>query len=148
VTLPLFDATPPGQIVARSTPVASPAVSTVTRPASPSEQVEITSAVDVIVACMNTGNPAQTYGIFSDRYLAAMFADPAKAYLPAFEQSLAGATIPEIPPYTLTSAGDISFLENGSAEVTITIARGSESWTSTLILVRDGNVWLIDGVVS
>ncbi|HEU0163794.1 MAG TPA: hypothetical protein VFQ54_02050, partial [Thermomicrobiales bacterium] len=117
VTLPLFDATPPGQIVAQSSPAASPSAGGVTRPASSAEQAELTSAIDVIVACMNTGNPAQIYGIFSDRYLAAMFADPAKAYLPAFEQSLAGPTIPEVPPYTLTSADDFSFLENGSAEL-------------------------------
>ena len=143
LTLPLFAATPPADL---ATPLAATPASDVARKPTAEEASDIQSGVATLVACINTGNPRLVYAIFSERYLATQYADPAKAYLPAFEQKLDGPTVPVEPPFVLVGVTRIQILADDRAKVTVTISQMQESWTSTLTLVRIDGAWLIDGV--
>lgn len=79
LTLPLFGATP-AAIVAAS-PIAI-------NPEANVDEAAIDQAIEDIVACINSGDPALQNAIFTERYLAEQFADPAQAYQPRFEVEL------------------------------------------------------------
>jgi len=148
LTLPLFDATPPNEEQGVSaSPEASPA-SLASRPASPQDAAAVEDGLGIIKACINTGNPLLVYAVFSTRYLAARYADPHLAYLPAFEEQLDGPTIPVDPPFSFDPVEDVRMLADGRVQVTLTVHRGAESWTDTLVLVKQEGAWLIDDVIS
>ncbi|MGI8485949.1 MAG: hypothetical protein ACR2OU_17020 [Thermomicrobiales bacterium] len=148
LSLPLFNATPPNEIVgALASPMASPAV-LATRPASTEEIPSVEVGLSTIEACINTGNPLLVYAVFSTRYLASQYADPLLAYLPAFEQQLGGVTIPIAPPFSFDPVVDMGVLADGRVQLTLNVRRGTEAWTDTLVLVNQEGTWLIDDVIS
>ncbi len=148
LSLPLFNATPPNEVVgALASPMASPAV-LATRPASTEEITSVEVGLSTIEACINTGNPLLVYAVFSTRYLASQYADPLLAYLPAFEQQLGGVTIPVDPPFSFDPVVDMGVLTDGRVQLTLTVRRGAEAWTDMLVLVNQDGTWLIDEVIS
>lgn len=148
LTLPLFNATPPNEVRDGSASSEASPVSLASRPASAQEAAAVEDGLGTIEACINTGNPLLVYAVFSTRYLAAQYADPHLAYLPAFEQQLDGPTIPVDPPFSFDPAEDMRMLADGRVQVTLTVRREAESWTDTLVLVKQDGVWLIDAVIS
>jgi hypothetical protein len=150
LTLPLFGATPPTAIL-DSLPPATPVSATPgteTRNATSEETADVERGAETIVACLNTGNPLESHAIFSTRYLAHEYADPTSAYLPAFEQDLAGATIPVNPPFVFEGIENVEVLSDGRVRIQLTISRGESSWTNTMNLVKEDDAWLIEETVS
>lgn len=145
LTLPLFGATPPTAIL-DSLPPATPG--TETRNATSEETADVERGAETIVACLNTGNPLESHAIFSTRYLAHEYADPTSAYLPAFEQDLAGATIPVNPPFVFERIENVEVLSDGRVRIQLTISRGESRWTDTMNLVKEDDAWLIEETVS
>ncbi len=141
VTLPLFDATPAGTMVA--TPAARG-----TAPNASDE--EITAAVETIVACANSTSQADRYSVFTDRYLASMFTSAQPADQPAFERMIATGAVPEAGTATLTRVSDIVRRDDGRVDATMHITTQSGSVTDRVTLAHDdaSDAWLIDDVVS
>jgi hypothetical protein len=139
LTLPLFAATPAAEVAATPVDVsAAPVLDTAGAEA----------AMSVIVSCANSGDVAVAYSIFTERYLASLFADPTETYLPAFELQIAdGETQPE-GSLELVSIDSVTSLPDGRTEVVATIGSAVETYTDTFVLVSlDGN-WLIDDVTN
>ncbi len=148
LTLPLFGATPPADIVlGTASPIASPAAIDL-RPATRDEVVGIQAVMEMIRNCLNTGNPLEVYAVFSTRYLATEYSDPTQANLPAFEQELAGPTVPVDPPFTFDPVDVIGVQADGRVQVVLTVHQNEKSWTNTLLLVHERGAWLIDEVVA
>jgi len=139
LTLPLFAATPAAEVAA--TPVDASAA-----PALDAAGAEM--AMTVIVSCANSGETAVAYSIFTERYLASLFADPTQTYQPAFELEIAsGVTQPE-GTLELVSIDSVTTLPDGRTEVVAIIDSASATYTDTFVLVSlDGN-WLIDDVTN
>ena len=104
LTLPLFDATPAARIAA--TPVSSTLV-------IDTSDETIRGAVEDTVDCINTGDPAREYAIFTQRYLAGQFADPSISYQPAFEQQLALGPTDVEQSFDLIGISNVIVLESG-----------------------------------
>lgn len=138
VTLPLFDATPAAVIAA--TPVAAVAG------AAPADTATIEGAIATIVACINMGDPALRYAVFTDRYLAKQLADPTVTYQPAFEQRLDVATDPDIPQFSIVSIEEVVPLDDGRVSVVVTLAADGMRYEDRLVLAYVGGDWLIDEV--
>lgn len=137
VTLPLFDATPAAMVAA--TPQAA------TGPATPGDG-EIEQAVADLVDCINTGDPAFVYAVFTERYLASLFADPAAAYQPELEQQIANGALSTPDTFTLVAISGITPLDDGRVSVTITLANGVSEFRDTLTLALVDGTWRIDDV--
>lgn len=137
LTLPLFAATPAAEIAA--TPIAVADVPVL-------DEAGAESAMSVIVSCANSSDVAIAYSIFTERYLASLFADQTETYQPAFELQIAnGSTEPE-STFELTSINSVTALPDGRMEVVASVSSASSTFTDTFILVLvDGN-WLIDDV--
>jgi hypothetical protein len=138
LTLPLFGGTPVAE-VATTTPQAVP---------GPASAEEITAAVEQIVACVNTGDPALVYAVFSPRWLAGQFADPEVHYLPAFERMLDTTAPMPAEPLALTSVEKVEPLPDGRVRVEAVFTSGTRTWHDTLVLVDSNGSWLIDEVES
>jgi len=136
VTLPLFDATPAASIA--STPVVS---------TTDSSFDEIRDAIAVLAVCMNSGDAAFQYAIFTDRYLASLFADPTMTYQPEFEEQIALGPIQPEGQLRIVDVAEIDRLYDGRVSVTVTIASAASTFEDTLILANVDGVWLIDDVV-
>jgi len=138
LTLPLFDATPVDQV----TP---PAFEPVSEGDALVEEIE--GAVTTIMACVSTGDPASAWAVFTPRYLAEQFADPAATYLPQFEQSLAeGVSIPV--PFEVLGVSDVTVLDDGRVSVAVEYTNGVSTFRDTLILARIDGIWLIDEIAA
>lgn len=142
LTLPLFAATPAATV---GTP--APA-DTQSAGAEPSAEVrdQIADSVDVFIACANTGEPRFAYAIFTDRYLASLFTGDGAAYQPAFERELTQQATPPATPLELQELRSVRLLPDGRAVVELVIS-GATTLTDTLVLVQDGDYWLVDDVV-
>jgi hypothetical protein len=138
VSLPLFDATPAADIA--NAPVATTTVFTL-------DEDEIRSAVEALVECMNSGDAAYQYAIFTDRYLANLFVDPALAYQPQFEEQLARGPTGQAGGLHLIGVKAITLLDNGTMSVVVELGTGVTTFQDTLILADVDGVWLIDDVV-
>jgi hypothetical protein len=142
LTLPLFAATPAATI-------GTPAPIDTQAPADePSAEVrdEIGESVEVIIACANTGEPRFTFAVFTDRYLASLFTGDEAAYQPAFERQLTQPATPPSSPLVLQELRSVRLLPDGRAIVELVIA-GDTTLTDTLVLVQDGEYWLVDDVL-
>lgn len=141
VTLPLFDATPAAVIA--STPVSSVADDA---GAAPTDAVVMRMAIESIVACINMGDPALQYAVFTDRYLAEQLADPSSTYQPAFEQQLDVATDPDRPQFSIDSVEEVTPLDDGRVSVVVTLSTNGTRYEDRLVLANVGGDWLIDDV--
>jgi hypothetical protein len=139
VSLPLFDATPAVDIA--NAPVATTTVFTI-------DEDEIRFAVETFVECMNSGDAAYQYAIFTDRYLANLFVEPALAYQPQFEEQLARGPTGQAGGLRLIGVKAIKLLDNGTVSLVVEIGAGFTSFQDTLILATIDGVWLIDDVVN
>lgn len=139
LTLPLFAATPAATVAA--TPVdasAAPAL----------DEAGAEEAMSVIVSCANSGDVAVAFSIFTERYLASLFADPTETYQPAFELQIASGPSESEGTFELESIESVTPLSDGRVEVIATVSSASATYTDTFILVSiDGN-WLIDDVTN
>ena len=138
VTLPLFEATPAAVIAA--TPLASTTD-------APVDDDEIRVAIEILVVCMNSGDAAYRYAIFTDRYLATQFTDPAQTYQPQFEEQLAQGPIEPEGDLRMLDIREITPLDNGSVSVIVELSSRVSTFRDTLILVNVDGAWLIDDVV-
>jgi len=130
------------------TPVAANAA-TPTAPQAPPEAIterEITAALEQIVACVNTGDPALVFAVFTPQWIARQFVDPETHYLPAFARMLDVTEPVPAEPLALTAVEGITERPDGRVEVVATFASGAEPWRDTLVLVEIDDSWLIDGV--
>lgn len=139
VTLPLFDATPAAIIAA--TPASSVTPGTGSAPLDPAT---IEPAIEAIVACINTNDPALRYAVFTDRYLAQQLADPTTTYQPAFELQLDTATNASAPQFTIESIEEITPLDDGRVSVVVILMAGGTSYKDRLVLADVEGHWLID----
>lgn len=137
LTLPLFAATPAAQIAA--TPAA-------TSPGVVPDEETIREAIDTIVECVNTGEPSYQYAIFTERYLAGQFADPAETYQPQFEYDLSLGPADVVPVFELVSASDITILADGRVSVTVEVASAGTTYRDIFTLANVDGVWLVDEV--
>ncbi len=141
VTLPLFDATPAAVIA--STPVL---------PADGPENMvlpdaaTIERAVGMIVACINTGDPALQYAVFTDRYLAEQLADPSVTYQPAFEQEIATGADTATSNILVDSIDELTPFEDGRVSVVVSLSANDATYEDRLVLVNVEGNWLIDEV--
>lgn len=136
LTLPLFDAT--AVAIVASTPLALDSAPGV-------DDVAITAAMETIVTCANSANPAVANSIFTERYLASLFLDPA-TYLPAFELQLESESTQVVGTLKLDEVVSVTVLADGRVEVVAELHNDSESYTDTFVLAFVGGAWLIDGV--
>src|SRR5699024_4109765 len=136
LTLPLFGGTPVSALTDSATPAT----------ASDVDQTAMEQALAQIVTCVNTGDPAQVWAVFSPHWFVETFADPSVHYLPAFEQMIDGPVeVPEMP-LTLDSIDEIDPRNDGRVNVTATFRSGDVTWTDTLTLVMIDGAWLIDAM--
>ncbi len=147
VTLPLFDATPAAEIPGA---VATPASLDAIGQSAPAEDVEtFGTALDALVACVNTGEPEYAYAIFTERYLASLFSDPDCFYQPAFERMIAQGVlaIGDSAPLTVAGIDNVVVLADGRLSGRVVTASAGMSWTDILVLQQVGDDWLIDDVI-
>lgn len=144
LTLPLFAATPAAEV---GTPVPAD-VQDATEQPSAEVREEIAESVDVIIACANTGEPRFAYAVFSDGYLAALFTGDDAAYQPAFERYLTRPATPPALPLELQDLRSVRLLPDGRAVVQLVIDGGGPTLTDTLVLVKEGDGWLVDEVLA
>jgi hypothetical protein len=137
LTLPLFEATPAVDVAA--TPVGG-------EDASFLDQEAATVAMEQIVVCSNSGDPAVAYAIFTERYLATLYADPGETYQPAFEERLNQGALQPDRNLVLDEVQSVTPLADGRVEVVATISGSGVSYTDTFILAMVGGEWLIDDV--
>lgn len=137
LTLPLFNATPAAQIAA--TPVAD-------GPKQDVDEAFIEDAVAVIVACMNTGDAAYQYAIFTERYLAEQLADPTVTNQAAFERRLSLGPSGDPGLFALVGVADVEALDGGRVSVVVELDAGRTTYRDTLILANVDGAWLIDEV--
>jgi hypothetical protein len=139
VALPLFDATPAASIVA------TPASTGMTGPV---DSGEIEAAVEMVVACLNTGEPRYVYAVFTERYLAEMLADPEVTYQPELERAIDQNVAIDSGIYTLEAIEAIEQQADGRVAVRIVLDTGVRTFTDTLLLAQVEDTWFIDGVVA
>ncbi|MDQ3655546.1 MAG: hypothetical protein M3457_10750 [Chloroflexota bacterium] len=137
LTLPLFDATPAAHIAAT--------------PLVPVSDVDtgdeaILAAVEDLVDCINTGDAAYQYAIFTQRYLGEQFANPSVAYQPAFELQLSQGPAEVEETFELVGVSDIAVDNDGLVTVTIELSGGGVTYRDTLVLANVDRVWLIDSI--
>lgn len=137
LSLPLFDATPAARIAA------TPATSAPTMDVG--EDV-ILAAVEDIVDCINTGDPALQYAIFTQHYLAGQFAGSSMTYQPAFEQQLSLGPADVEQSFDLVGISDVTVPGSGFVSVTIELSSGGSTYRDTLELANVDGVWLIDSI--
>jgi hypothetical protein len=138
LTLPLFGGTP---VAVFASPEASPDAAT-----PDASEEEITAALEQIVACVNSGDPALAYAVFSPGWFAREFSDPESHYLPAFERMLDTGGLPTAEPLVLVQVDGITGHPDGRVEVVATFTSGGSTWNDRLILIESDGVWLIDEV--
>lgn len=137
LTLPLFDGTPAARIAA--TPVASEAE-------SGADPGTIRRAVEVIVACINSGDPAYQFAIFTERYLAAQLVDPSVTNQAEFERELSLGPSLNAETFDLIDVSGVERRDDGRVEVVVELAAGGATYRDTLLLANVGGVWRIDAV--
>lgn len=140
VTLPLFDATPAAQIAASpsaATPQASEAV----------DDATIETAIEIIFSCINTGDAAYAYAVFTDAYLARLIIE-SDAYQPALELDIDAHAPTASAAFTVEAIEAIKSLPDGRVSVTVTYGNGTGTFTDTLVLAQVGESWLIDEVTT
>ncbi|HYI24335.1 MAG TPA: hypothetical protein VD767_02905 [Thermomicrobiales bacterium] len=139
VSVPLWGGTPAAEVAA--TPAS---------PAEPAEvdEAEIEGAIVDIVACINTGEPQLMFAIYTDRFLAEQYADPAATYLPEFERRLAENAPEPAGQFSLEAVNGIEPLEDGRVRVTVSMSNGGTAFNDTLVLANQDGTWLIDGIES
>jgi hypothetical protein len=135
LSLPLFDATPAAIVAA--TPVAAEG------PVEVHEE-EIREAVEMIVTCANSADPKLVNAIFTERYLAERFADPATTSLPVFEQSLDHEDGIISTSLVLDGVEEITPLDDGRVSAVAVISSSTSTFRDTLILANVDGAWLID----
>ncbi|MGC4191256.1 MAG: hypothetical protein QM589_08825 [Thermomicrobiales bacterium] len=144
LTLPLFGGTPATALLATPVPVGAGTLT----PVDAETEMSVRAGVAEILACLNVGDPKQTYAVFTTGYLARTFGNPATAYLPAFEQSLDEAPDASAPHYTAPAFTIEGQTAGGQVVVSLTVTADDQSWTDTLVLVNVGGHWLIDSVLT
>jgi len=137
LTLPLFDATPAAKIAA--TPLAAD-------PAPDTGDEVIREAVEGIVDCINTGDAAYEYAIFTQRYLAEQLADSSAMYQPEFEQQLSSGPSEVEETFELADVTDVTVLDDGLVSVIVELSAGGTTYRDTLVLANVDGVWLIDAI--
>jgi len=137
LTLPLFDATPAAEVAA--TLLAREADSA-------ADPGTIRRAVETIVACINTGDPAYQFAIFTERYLARQFVDPSVTYQPEFERQLALGPSDEAETFELVEVSGFDMLEDGRVSVVVELTGGRTTYRDTLVLANVDGIWLIDAI--
>ncbi|MGN6485792.1 MAG: hypothetical protein ACTHMX_15480 [Thermomicrobiales bacterium] len=140
LTLPLFGGTPPARFIA--TPEAVDVAHLA--PVDAATDTSVRAGVAEILACLNVGEPKQTWAIFTTGYLARTYGDPGSAYLPAFEQSLDAAPVNPPPVYTIQGFTIDGQTPDGRVVVSLTLAAGSEVWADQLVLAQVDGHWLVD----
>ena len=143
VSVPLFGGTPAAIVAA--TPAASPAPDPAPAMADPAV---IMDAASVIVACINTGDPAFEYAVFTPRYIAAQFVDEAGHYQPEFELILDSPAPPVSPSFTLEAVEGIEPQADGRVRVTLVLGSAQATFRDTFLLANIEGQWLIDEVVT
>jgi hypothetical protein len=134
VTLPLFDATPASVIAA--TPAAAQGAA---------DAGAIEAALETIVTCINSPDPALRYAVFTDRYLAERLADGA-VYQPAFERQLDTGASAADSRFALEAIEDVVTEDDGRVGVTVTLTTEGQAFTDRLVLAYVDGDWLIDEV--
>lgn len=141
VDVPLFGGTPAAIIAA--TPSGD-----VQSGATDVDQAAIHSAVANIIACVNTGDPSFQFAIFTPRYLAAQFVEPAGHYQPEFEWLLDTPAQPATSRFELVSIENVEGQPDGRVHVTLVLHAEQETFRDTLALANVDGHWLIDEVVA
>lgn len=141
VTLPLFDATPAAIIAATpaSNPVNASADTTL-------DAATIETAIEAIVNCIASSDPALRYAVFTDRYLAEQLADPDRTYQPAFEQLLDSGVSTDAPQYAIEAIEQPAPLGDGRVSVVVTLSADGTQYRDRLVLADVDGTWLIDEV--
>lgn len=141
VTLPLFDATPAAIIAATpaSPPVNASAGTTL-------DAASIETAIEAIVNCISSSDPALRYAVFTNRYLAEQLADPNRTYQPAFEQHLDSGVSTDTPQYAIEAIEQPVPLGDGRVSVVVTLSADGTQYRDRLVLADLDGTWLIDEV--
>lgn len=141
VTLPLFDATPAAIIAA--TPASNSGGG---NPLLTTDAVAIETAIETIVICISSSDPALRYAVFTDRYLAEQLADPDRTYQPAFEQQLDSGASTDTSRYSIESIAEFVPLDDGRVSVVVTLSTERKQYRDQLVLANIEGTWLIDDV--
>jgi hypothetical protein len=147
VELPLFDATPASEIEGADAPPAS--IDDPAREATDEEVSEFTAAVEVIVACINTGDNALANAVFTERYLASWFGESSVLYQPDFESKIDQPVLQGVSrePLVIDNIGNVAVRDDGRMSGTVELSTGGSTWADTLVLAKTGDHWLIDDVI-
>lgn len=143
LTLPLFGGTPATALLATPAPAEGAALA----PVDAATETAVRTGVAGILACLNTGDPTQTWAIFTRGYLARTFGNPETAYLPAFERALDAAPADPAPVYVIQSFVIDGQMADGRVVVALTLAAGDEVWADRLVLAEVDGRWLIDAAL-
>lgn len=147
VELPLFDATPAAEVPgALATPATTddPA-----RNATEEEIAEFVAAFELLMVCANSGDQKLANAIFTERFLAARFADSSVLYQPDFERILDQNFGVEENADSLFAEeiAEVKVRDDGRMSARVTFSSADLLWRDTLILKYVGDVWLIDEVI-
>lgn len=147
VSLPLFNATPAAEIESAGATPASADDSG--RTGSDEDIAEFESAIAVLLACINTENPALANAVFTERYLASWFADPTVHYQPAFERTIAEGSpgAQDRQPLELAGVEEVRVLDDGRLSGRVVLQSAGVTWRDTLVLRQVADIWLIDDVI-
>ena len=147
VELPLFDATPASEIPGATGTPASP--DDPARDATDDEIAEFSQSIDVLLVCINTGEAKYANAVFTERYIAAKFADPSILYQPDFEQMIAESvgTGLEVEPLVVDEISGVKIRDDARISGRVTLSSAGTSWSDTLVLKQAGEFWLIDDVI-
>lgn len=144
LTLPLFGGTPAVTFIATPQAVETSSLASV----DPATEASVQAGVADILACLNVGEPKQTWAIFTQGYLARTFGNLETAYLPAFEQSLDSEPASPAPVYAIQGLTVDGQTADGRVVVSLTLTSGSEVWADRLVLAEIDGHWLIDEVLT
>jgi hypothetical protein len=119
-------------------------------PADAKTMAAITAVVQELVGCYNAGELLRAYGLYTDDYLYRLF-NRQGGFTRASYDSYATPE-PESNPSRHTailSISDVRLLEDGTAGATVTLRYASIPVRKTFFFtfVREGDYWLIDGIL-
>jgi hypothetical protein len=110
---------------------------------------EITTTIRRSVACTNANDPMRGYALFTPRYLQDRFGGDNQDDLGHLIAALSRAPAVAKPEdrLTLVAITNVKLLDSETAAASVETENANGHFVDEVILIRAGNVWLIDRVI-
>lgn len=142
-TAPMIPANP-GDLNA-AVPTPTPIVTEPTTPADEATVLAITERIAESIACQNAGDLARMISNFSPAWIAERFSGYDLVFVQRFlEQAANPQPVPESERIELVSVTDVRKRSDDVVLATVVTSYENQERTSLIVLVNDGNGWLIE----